>query len=83
MMNTALGTVIFPGKRQGMDKGKIHRYFCNVLALKLGGRFISDQFIIKLHKGHIFLHICWKIYIIKIKGTKLIVTSPNLQTRGL
>lgn len=65
----SIGDSDFPWKEAGVwDKGKTHRYFCNVLALKLAGRFISDQFIIKLHKVPIFLHICWKFYIMQIKG---------------
>lgn len=40
----------------------------NVLALKLGGEFISDQFIIMLHKDHIFFYIYFKIHTINIKG---------------
>lgn len=71
MINTPFRIVNFSGKRQGY--GMREKYtggrsdIDNGLPLKLGGGFISDQFIIMFHKGHIFFRAYDKIHMIKIK----------------
>lgn len=60
MRNAALGIEISSGKRQewgkrGKGTGRC-RNVGDVLALRLGGKFTKDWFIIKLYKGQMFFH---------------------------